>query len=360
MISTVAPLLAGLLNRATAAVQARTVVLTGDVLLGSFVQRVRDALPGVRVVSAYGPTETIRATARAAAEDWHGGEAAPLGSALGDMRAYVLSPALQLVPPGVTGELYIAGEVARGYQGQSALTSQRFIADPFGPPGSRMYRTGDLARWNARGALEYVGRGDGPEISVRGHRFRTADVEAALAAHPSVSQAAVVPAPGDDGQLTGYAVALRGNAVDAGELREFLARHLPDHMVPAAFVLLEDMPLTADGSVDREALPEPGAEPAGQGRRAGRTPQEEALCALFAEVLGIERIGIDDNFFALGVNSLKATRLIGRMRRTLGIEASIRTIFQYSTIAELSGQVQATGTTEPAPSTQDDQGVDPK
>ncbi|MGW0537947.1 amino acid adenylation domain-containing protein [Streptomyces sp. NPDC003032] len=320
VISTAAPLLAALLNRSTAAIHARTVVFTGDVLLGSFVQRVRDAIPGVRVVNAYGPTETIR--------------------------AYVLSPALQPLPPGVTGELYLAGEVARGFEGQSALTSQRFVADPFGEPGSRMYRTGDLARWNAQGALEYMGSG-GVEVRVRGHRFRTEDVEAALSAHPSVSQAAVVPAAGDDEQLVGHVVALRGRSVDTGELREFLARSLPDHMVPASFVLLEEMPSAADGSVDRQALPAPGAEAAGP--RAGRTPQEEALCALFAEVLGVERVGIDDNFFALGLNSLKATRLIGRMRRTLGIEASIRTIFQYSTIAELSGQVQATGTTKSRP-----------
>ncbi|MGA4846505.1 non-ribosomal peptide synthetase [Streptomyces sp. G5(2025)] len=331
VISTVAPLLAALLNGATAAVHARTVVFTGDVLLGSFVQRVRDAIPGVRVVNAHGPAETVRAMAPA-----------------GAMRAYVLSPALQPLPPGVTGELYIAGEVARGYRGQSALTSRRLVADPFGEPGSRMYRTGDLARWNDQGQLEYVGSG-GEEVLIRGHRFRTEDVAAALAAHPSVSQAAVVPAAGDDEQLIGYVVALRGHSADTGELREFLARRLPDHMVPAAFVPLEELPTAADGSVDRQALPAPGAETAGRCHRPGRTPQEEALCALFAEVLGVERVGIDDNFFALGVNSLKATRLIGRMRRTLGIETSIRTIFQYSTIAELSGQVQATGTTKSRP-----------
>ncbi|MFD6278094.1 amino acid adenylation domain-containing protein [Streptomyces sp. NPDC060209] len=350
VISTVAPLLASLLNRSTAAIQARTVVFTGDVLLGSFIQRVREEIPGVRVVNAYGPTETIRATALAAAEGWHGEGPAPLGSVLGSMRAYVLGPALQLVPPGVTGELYIAGEVARGYQGEAALTSRNFVADPFGPPGSRMYRTGDLARWNTQGALEYVGHG-GRQARIRGHHFRTEDVEAALSAHPSVSQAAVMLRSGDadDEQLVGYVVALRNRSVDTGELREFLTRRLPDHMVPAAFVLLEDMPAAADGGVDHQALPEPGTESAGKGYLPGRTPQEEALCSLFAEVLGVERVGIHDSFFSLGGNSLKATRLIGRMRRSLGIETSIRTIFQYSTIAELSGQVQATGTTKSRP-----------
>jgi amino acid adenylation domain-containing protein len=348
VISTVAPLLASVLNRSTAAFQARTVVFTGDVLLGSFIQRVREAIPGVRVVNAYGPAGTVHATTLGAAEGRHGEEPAPLGG----MRAYVLGPALQLVPPGVTGELYIAGEVARGYQGQAALTSRNFIADPFGPPGSRMYRTGDLARWNTQGALEYVGHG-GLQATIRGHRFRTEDVEAAVAAHPSVSQAAVTlragAADGEDAQLVGYAVALQDRSVDTGELREFLARRLPEHMVPTAFVLLEDLPATADGSVDHQALPEPGSESVDNGHLPGRTPQEEALCALFADVLGVERVGIHDSFFSLGGNSLKATRLIGRMRRSLGIEASIRTIFQYPTIAELSGQVQATGATKSRP-----------
>ncbi|MFC8198279.1 amino acid adenylation domain-containing protein [Streptomyces sp. NPDC057298] len=349
VISTAAPLLAAALNRSTAAIQARTVVFTGDVLLGSFVQRVRKRIPGVRVVNAYGPTETVRATALAAAEGWHGEGAAPLGSVLGAMRAYVLSPALQLLPPGVTGELYVAGEVARGYQGQAGLTSQHFVADPFGPPGSRMYRTGDLARWNSQGALEYVGR-SGPPARIRGHQFRTEDVEAALAAHPSVSQAVVVTAPdGDDQQLLGYVVPLRNETTDAAQLREFLGGRLPDHMVPTTFVLLAELPSTAEGGVDHQALPAPGDQAAGEGYRAGRTPQEEALCALFAEVLGVERVGIDDSFFSLGGNSLKATRLIGRMRRSLGIETSIRTIFQYSTIAELSGQVQAISATKSRP-----------
>ncbi len=173
-----------------------------------------------------------------------------------------------------------------------------------------------------------------------------------MAAHPSVSQAAVTLRGGDtDGeeQLVGYVVARRNRPVDTGELREFLTRRLPEHMVPAAFVLLEDMPAAADGSVDHQSLPEPGAESAGGGHVPGRTPQEEALCALFAEVLGVERVGIHDSFFSLGGNSLKATRLIGRMRRSLGLETTIRTIFQYSTIAELSGQVQATGTTKSRP-----------
>ncbi|GAA2421740.1 hypothetical protein GCM10010388_06200 [Streptomyces mauvecolor] len=346
VISTVAPLFASLLNRAAGPIRAATTVFTGDVLLGSFVQRVREVIPGVRVVSAYGPTETIRATALTAAEGWTGQGAAPLGSVLGSMRAYVLSPALQLVPAGVTGELYVAGEVARGYHGHAGLTAQRFIADPYGVPGSRMYRTGDLARWNSEGRLEYVGRG-GAQAKVRGHRFQLGDVEAALAAHPALSQAAALARPGEDGsdQLAGYVVPLRGaTAPGAEELREFVARNLPEYMVPVTFVTLEELPLAADGTVDHGALPEPGAQGADDGFRAGRTEQEEALCALFAEILGVERVGIDDNFFALGGNSLKATRLIGRMRRTLGLEASIRTIFQYSTIAELSGQIQATAT----------------
>ncbi|MEW2403444.1 amino acid adenylation domain-containing protein [Streptomyces sp. NPDC046862] len=333
VISTVAPVLAAALD-GHPEIDAATVVLTGDVLLGSLVQRLRETVPGVRIVTAYGPTETIRAAALTAAEGWQGDGPAPLGSVLGNMRAYVLDPFLRQSPAGVTGELYIAGELARGYQDRPVLTAQRFVSDPYGPPGSRMYRTGDLVRWGAGGRLEYAGR-LGAWAKVRGHHFQTGDIEAVLAAHPEVSQAAVTA---DGEQIAAYVVGTPA-AHDTDELREFTAKRLPDYMVPTAFVPLTALPLTADGTVDREALAPPEPVTADDGYRPGRTPQEEAMCALFAEVLKVDRVGIDDNFFNLGGNSLTATRLIGQMRRRLGIETSIRTLFQHPSIAELSGRV---------------------
>ncbi|MEV8537230.1 amino acid adenylation domain-containing protein [Streptomyces sp. NPDC051211] len=348
VISTAAPFFAGLLNRATGAFRADTVVLTGDTLLASFVQRVRTAIPGVRVVGSYAPAGAVRATVFTA-PDGDGGTTGvlPLGAPLDGLRLYVLNESLAPVPAGVTGRLYVGGEVARGYHGRGALTAGHFLPDPFGPAGARMFRTGDLARWDRDGRLEFVGA-EGPQAKIRGRRFRTEEVEAVLAAHPAVSQAAVAVraagGTGGDDQLVGYVVPLRAGgaaaAPDPEQLREFAARQLPDHMVPAAVVTLEELPLTADGTVDRAALPEPGADTAAAGgHRKGRTPQEEALCEVFAEVLGVERVGIDDNVFSLGCNSLKATRIIGRMRRTLGVEVSIRLLFQHPTIAELSGHL---------------------
>ncbi|MER6916882.1 amino acid adenylation domain-containing protein [Streptomyces sp. NPDC000594] len=360
-ISTTAPVLAAALGRPTGPVRARTVHLTGPVLLGSLVRRIRETVPGVRVVGAYGSDGTVGALTLAANPDTGSDGTAgglPLGTPGGGVRTYLLAPTLAPVPDGVTGELYLAGELPRGFAADPALTATRFLPDPYGEPGSRMYRTGEFARRTADGTLEYAGPG-GPRAKVRGHRFWTGDVEAVLAAHPGVGQAAVVarPGTGDGGSvLTGYVVPPNplGTAVPAEELRDFTAARLPDHMVPAAFVSLGALPLAPDGTVDRDALPEPGTgdggpEGTGDGHRPGRTPQEEALCALFAEILGVEQVGIDDDFFALGGNSLKATRLIGRMRRNLGIDTSIRTLFEYSTIAELSGQVQATGTTKSRP-----------
>ncbi|WP_431042220.1 amino acid adenylation domain-containing protein [Streptomyces sp. P1-3] len=340
-----APLLADLLNRSAGPIRAATVVSTGGTLPASLARRVSEAVPGARVIGLHGPAATAGAVVLAADPDGTEAGGAPLGTS----RVRILDPALRPVPAGVTGELYVSEEPARGCHGSTALTARRFVAAPYGPPGTRMYRTGELARWHGDGRVEYVGQ-EGPLARIRGHRVRAAGVEAVLAEHPGVSQAAVVvrQSGGTDGedQLVAHVVPLRtGGGADAEELRAYLAGRLPEYMAPAAFVTLEELPWTADGAVDRGALAEAGSM-AGSGSgsaggyRPGRTPQEEALCALFAEVLGVDRVGIDDNFFSLGVNSLKATRLIGRMRRTLGIEASIRTVFQYSTIAELSGQLR--------------------
>ncbi|WJV45323.1 non-ribosomal peptide synthase/polyketide synthase [Streptomyces flavofungini] len=318
-----------------------TLVFAGEALPASLVRRVREAMPGVTVVNAYGQSETFYATTFVLAPDaqWQGVGSTPIGTPLGNMRAYVLGPALTPVPPGAVGELYVAGNIGRGYHGRAALTADRFVADPFGPAGGRMYRTGDLARWNADGQLEYRGRSDA-QVKVRGFRIEPGEVEAALTAHPDVTQAVVVAR--DDGgpagrRLVAYVV-LDGDAAGAGDgtagLRDFVAGRLPDHLVPSAFLALERLPLTPNGKVDRAALPQPAF--AGAGYRAPRTPREEALCALFAEVLGVRRAGIDDDFFDLGGHSLLATKLISRIRAVLGAEVALRTLFAHPTAARLA------------------------
>ncbi|WP_194910417.1 non-ribosomal peptide synthetase [Catenulispora rubra] len=354
VISTVPSVLTELLGHLPKTSELRSVVLAGEVLPARLVRQVREALPGVQVVNGYGQSESfyVSTFALAASEEWADGEVAPIGTPLGNMRAYVLGPGLAPVPQGVTGELYVAGTcLGRGYRHSSAATAERFVANPFGPAGERMYRTGDLARWNAHGRLECVGRSDG-QVKVRGFRIETAEVEAACVQHPGISEAVVVsrPAPSGGRRLVAYVVHIGGGEgggdgsgaisdvdIQAGassaELRRFVAARLPDYMVPSAFVALGRIPLGPTGKLDRSALPEPDF--VGEVYREPRTDTEAIIVAAYADVLGVERVGVDDDFFAVGGDSLRSLQVVARARAR-GLQLTTREIFECRTAARLA------------------------
>ncbi|MEU0370274.1 amino acid adenylation domain-containing protein [Streptomyces sp. NPDC006283] len=302
------------------------------------------------LICAYGLTEaTVNSTLWPARE--YGGLPSgrvPIGRPDPNTRAYVLDENLRPVPPGVAGELYVSGRgLARGYLGKTALTSERFVADPFGPPGSRMYRTGDRARWRADGNLDFLGRVD-TQVKVRGFRIELGEIEAALAGHPSVAQAAVVPdRDGDIVRLVGYAVPEAGE-LDPQELRTHVAGVLPEYMVPALVVPLDGpLPLTPNGKLDRKALPTPDWA-AMTGDALPATGTQARLAELFCEILKLEKVGIHDNFFALGGHSMASMRLLGRIRAEFGVELSIRDVFDALTVAGIEGKLKGAATARPA------------
>ncbi|HET6973690.1 MAG TPA: amino acid adenylation domain-containing protein, partial [Pyrinomonadaceae bacterium] len=300
----------------------------------------------------YGPTEaTILASAYACNESSpvdHETTRSLLGDAIAETQLYVMDEDDELSPLGVSGELYIGGAgVARGYLNRAGLTAERFVPDLFsGVEGARLYRTGDVVRWRADGELEFLGRRD-HQVKLRGYRIELGEIEGVLAQHPLVQQCVVVIRDlGGNATLIAYVV----GSVETVELREYLSQQLPAYMVPQRIVSLESLPLTSNGKVDRKALPEPGAkEVERSGQRRARTPMEELLCGIWAEVLGRAEAGIDENFFELGGHSLLATQVVARIRAVFGIEIPLRILFEGPTVEAVAVELGKLKQTQAAP-----------
>ncbi|WP_037181639.1 non-ribosomal peptide synthetase [Rhodococcoides fascians] len=313
----------------------RLIQLAGEALPTSTVtalSKVTDA----SVHNLYGPTEfTVHATARSVSGAEAPADASvPIGTPVWNTAAYVLDGSLHPVPVGVAGELYLSGrQIARGYYGRPDLTADRFLADPFG--GGRMYRTGDLVRWNQRGDLEYIGRTDF-QVKLRGLRIELGEIDAVARTVPGVADAVAVVR---NDRIALYVASPASDRVDAAELRETLRRELPSYMVPAAIVELDEFPVNSAGKLDRGALPEPQVEAAEF--RAPSTPVEEIVASVFGEVLGAERVGVDDDFFALGGNSLIATRVVSRLGAALNTTVPVRLMFETSTVAALATRIES-------------------
>ncbi|MFD9857885.1 non-ribosomal peptide synthase/polyketide synthase [Streptomyces alboflavus] len=315
----------------------RQVWTGGDVVPAAAVRRVLAACPGLTVVDGYGPTETTTfATSHALADAKGVPDTVPVGRPLDDMRVHVLDARLRPVPPGCAGELFVAGEgLARGYLGRPGETAARFLADPYGPPGTRMYRTGDLARRQPDGTVEFLGRAD-DQVKIRGFRVEPGEVEAALARHPGVGDVAVVAREDRPGARRLVAYLVGPACEDLAALREYAAQALPDYLVPSAFVPLTALPLSTNGKVDRAALPAPDTQVESGTRTAPRTEAERRVSEVFAEVLGIDLPGMEDDFFRLGGDSILSIRLASRLAEEFGTDVSPREVFAHPAPAALA------------------------
>ncbi|MGW6422136.1 amino acid adenylation domain-containing protein [Nocardia sp. NPDC055053] len=326
----------------------------GEALTPDLFTRFRERLGDAIMYHGYGPAEATIGVSHLIYEPGAERGSVSIGRPNPNTRIYVLDELLQPVPVGVQGELYVAGlPLGRGYVNAPSATASRFVTDPFGPPGERMYRTGDLGYWTAEGTLEFRGRAD-DQVKIRGMRVELQEIESVLAEHRAVRNAVVVATRSTTKVtvLVGYCTTGETAAITGEELRGFLRGRLPEHMIPAAVVCLPELPLRPSGKVDRRALPMPELG-ASAPHRAPATSTEETLCALFTEILGVERVGADDSFFELGGYSLLATRLVARVQAELGVEVALRTVFDAPTVAALArivdiGDVAAlpTGTRE--------------
>ncbi len=340
LVNTVPSALGALLLAGGLPPSVRTLNLAGEPLTGDLARRAYERSRVERVLNLYGPSEDTTYSTLYAVERGEVGEPG-IGRPILGTRGYVLDGSLALLPPGVWGELYLSGlGLSRGYLGRAELTAERYLPDPFSREvGGRMYRTGDVVRQRGDGSLEYLGRVD-HQVKVRGFRIELGEIEAALRNAPSVSESVVVARPDGSGglRLVAYVVASEGEyAVES--LQSHLRRSLPEHMVPAAFVRLESLPRNPNGKVDRAALPEPGELGTGASYVAPRISEEELLAGLWSELLGVERVGVHDNFFSLGGHSLLAVRLASRVRERVGVELPLRAVLETPTVAGLAERI---------------------
>ncbi|HVR99166.1 MAG TPA: amino acid adenylation domain-containing protein, partial [Thermoanaerobaculia bacterium] len=318
----------------------RSVLFGGEMVDPAAVRAVLRSGPPARLLHVYGPTETTTFATWQRVETVQPGETVPIGRPLANGTLHVLAAGLTPQPVGVPGELYLGGDgVAHGYHARPELTAERFVPDPFSAvPGARLYRTGDLVRQLPDGAVEFLGRLDG-QVKIRGFRIEPGEVEAALQALPGVREAAVTVREDRPGERR--LIAYTAGEVTAEGLRAMLRERLPDYMVPAVFVRLETLPLNPNGKVDRKALPAPEQSVGAEGYQAPRTPVEEILAGIWAELLGLDRIGADSNFFELGGHSLLATRVTSRLRDVLGVELPLSDVFEAPSLEDLAARVEA-------------------
>ncbi|WP_331712068.1 AMP-binding protein, partial [Rhodococcus sp. EPR-279] len=321
----------------------RLVFASGEALAPTTARALRRAVKGVELHNLYGPTEAaVDVTYHAVTDE--DSDVMPIGAPVWNTAVYVLDSRLNPTPVGVAGELYLAGtQLARGYVSRPDLTADRFVAHPFATNGQRLYRTGDVVRWNRDGELEYVGRSDF-QVKLRGLRIELGEIESALLAQRSISQAVVVVR---NDQLVGYVVP-SGASVETGAVLGALRSRLAEYMVPSTLIVLEEFPLGASGKLDRKALPDPAFEVTEY--REPTNDIERTVAEVFAQVLGVERVGLDDDFFELGGNSLIATQLVSRLGVAMDTRIAVRELFDTSTVADLAarlGTLVATGSRPP-------------
>src|SRR6185295_11872600 len=345
LVDTVPSAMAELVRSGGIPASVRTVNLGGEPVSRALADGIYAAGAVERVLNLYGPSEdTTFSTFVCIPREER--RAPTIGRPLAGTQAHVLDGRLRSVPLGVPGELYLGGAgVSRGYLRRPELTAERYVPDPFGAAGARMYRTGDLIRYLPDGQLEYLGRID-HQVKVRGFRVELGEVEAALAAHPALAAAVVVARedPSGDRRLVAYGVPLPAAAPPSGrEIRDFLRQRLPEFMTPSQVVLLAELPRTPNGKVDRRALPAPEAARTGgvQAFAAPRTPEEQLLAGIWCEILGRERIGLDEDFFALGGHSLLAAQLIWRVGQVCGVEVPLQALFESPTLRSLAAVVES-------------------
>ncbi|MGW4019050.1 amino acid adenylation domain-containing protein, partial [Rhodococcus ruber] len=342
MLSFVPSMLEPFVDAASASAQqcrsVRALLVAGEALPRSSADQVARALPHAELHNLYGPTEaTVHVTDTLVRPH----EPVTIGTVLWNCRAYVLDRHLRPLPVGSAGELYLAGaQLARGYHGRADLTAERFVADPFAS-GERMYRTGDLVRWTPAGELDYIGRVDF-QVKLRGQRIELGEIETDLRAVDGIAQAVVLVHENESGQhLVAYVVPRAGATIDPHAVRDRLGRRLPGYMVPDMIMVLAHLPLNHSGKLDRRALPEPVFE--ARQFRAPSTPVEEVVASVFADVLGLALVGADDDFFAVGGNSLTATQVVARLSAALGTRIPVRSVFEASTVSGLAALIESSG-----------------